>query len=160
MNSFSSRIYKIGVNPYVTPTTAVLEDLFRQAGKTSGPIPVRGKLNGHPFQQTLVKFSSKWRLYLNTPMRRSAGIDVGDKASVEIEFDPGNRDVPVHPDLQSALNKNKTARAAFAKLTASRQKEIKRYINHLKTKASVEKNIERVLHHLLKKGKFAGRKDP
>lgn len=110
MKSFSAKIFKIGINPYVLLPEAVLQFLFKQAGKDKGAIPVHGKLNGNHFTQTLVKYSGKWRLYLNTPMRKAAGIDVGDTANVEIEYDPEPRIVPMHPKLQKALEKNKKAK--------------------------------------------------
>src|SRR5213075_554128 len=97
MNSFSAKIYKIGINPYVLIPAAILKEIFKQANKNKGPIPVRGELNGHAFIQTLVKYSGKWRLYLNTPMRKAAGIDVGDVADVKIEFYPVPRIISVHP---------------------------------------------------------------
>ena len=87
MHSFSAKIYKIGANPYVLLPSAVLKQLFIQAGKDKGPIPVCGTLNGHKFIQTLVKYSGKWRLYLNTPMRKAANLDVGDVAKIEIQYD-------------------------------------------------------------------------
>ena len=82
--SFSAMIAKIGVNPYVLIPAIVLNELFKQAGRNKGPIPVKSNLNGHAFIQNLVKFSGKWRLYLNTPMRKAAGIDVGDMADMKI----------------------------------------------------------------------------
>src|SRR5580704_6914977 len=106
MNFFSAKILIIGVNPYVLLPSKVLNEIFRQAGKNKGPIPVRGTINKNKFSQTLVKYSGKWRLYLNTPMRKSAGIEVGDMAEVEIEFDPDLRVIQIHPKLEQALIKN------------------------------------------------------
>ena len=160
MKSFSARIFKIGVNPYVLLPAAVLKDLFREAGKDKGPITVRGNLNGHAYIQTLVKYSGKWRLYLNGPMRKAAGIDVGDTAKVEIEFDPKERVLTMHPKLQDALQKNKKAAGVFAALIPSRQKEIIRYINSLKTDESVERNINTAIGFLLGKQRFVGRDKP
>ena len=157
MQSFSAKIFKIGINPYVLLPQSVLLSLFKQAGKDKGAIPVRGTLNGHPFIQTLVKYSGKWRLYLNTPMRKAAGIDVGDMANVKIEYDPVPRIVAMHPNLREALEQNKKAKDAFEKLTPSRQKEILRYIGFLKSEESVTKNVERVIQNLLGKGRFGGR---
>ncbi len=82
MKTFSAKILKIGINPYVLVPATVLKVLFEQAGKDKGPIPIKGTLNEKPFIQHLVKYSGKWRLYLNTPMRKAAGIDVGDMAIV------------------------------------------------------------------------------
>ena len=157
MNSFSAKIQIIGVNPYVLLPAKVLKDIFKQAGKEKGPIQVKGKLNGNKFIQTLVKYSGKWRLYLNTPMRKAAAIDVGDIANVEIEFDPKPRIIPMHSKLEEALNKNKKAKAAFEQLAPYRQKEIVRYISFMKTEESLERNINKTIQHLLGKARFVGR---
>lgn len=77
MKSFSARISKIGINPYVSLSDDVLDALFQQANKTRGPIPVRGTINGKKFKQTLVKYQGAWRLYINGPMRQAAEVDVG-----------------------------------------------------------------------------------
>jgi hypothetical protein len=151
MQSFSAGIRIIGVNPYVLLPPKALSAVFAQAGKDKGPIPVRGKLNTHPFKQTLVKYQGAWRLYLNTPMRRTAGIDVGDTAHVKIEFDPISRVIPMNPALAKALAKNKTAQAVFDNLAPYRKKEILRYLGSLKTKESLERNVKTVIHHLLGK---------
>lgn len=148
MYSFSSKIQIIGNNPYVSIPSAVLKKIFKDAGKDRGPIQVRGLLNGHKFFQTLVKYSGKWRLYLNTPMRGDAGIDVGDTANIKIEFDPVERVFPMHPKFKSALIKNKIAKAVFEKLSPSRQKEINRYFSYLKTEESLVRNIEKAIQSL------------
>lgn len=145
MKKFSARIDKIGVNPFVFLPEPVLNYIFKQAGKERGTIPVHGKLDGHSFIQTLVKYSGAWRLYLNTPMRKAAGKDVGDTIKVEIEFDPVERIILMHPKLKEALEKNKKAKSVFDQLSPSLQKEIVRYIAHLKTEESVERNIKKAL---------------
>lgn len=148
MESFTAKILKIGINPYVGLPEDVLKTLFKQADKNKGPIPVRGTLNGKRFEQTLVKYQGAWRLYLNTQMRQEADIDVGDDATVQIEFDPEPRIVPIHPKFARALSKNKEAKAAFEKLAASRQKEILRYLNSMKTEESLVRNVEKVIQNL------------
>jgi hypothetical protein len=157
MNSFSAKIFKIGINPYVLIPATILKEIFKQAEKNKGPIPVCGTINEKKFTQTLIKYSGKWRLYLNTPMRKSAGIDVGDIANIEISFDPGDRTTPMHPKLKSALEKNKKALAEFNNQVPSRKKEILRYINSLKTEESLERNIKRAIGFLTGKDKFIGR---
>ena len=151
MRSFSSKILKLGVNPYVSIPEKVLYVLFRNAGKTKGPLPVRGILNGNKFIQTIVKYQGAWRLYLNTPMRRGAGIDVGDLARVKIEFDPEPRIVPMHPMLSRALADNREAKTAFKKLPPFRQKEILRYLGFLKTEESVARIVEKAMRQLIGK---------
>ena len=157
--SFEARIEIIGINPYVLLPGNVLELLFEQAGKNKGPIPVKGTLNSHAFTQTLVRYSGEWRLYLNGPMRTAAGIDVGDIARVNIEYDDAERKTGMHPELEKALKNNKKANAVFEGLPPYLQKEIMRYINHLKTKESIDKNVKRAIGFLLGKEGFIGR-DP
>jgi len=160
VNSFSAKIYKIGVNPYVVLPAAVLKEVFKQANKSKGPIPVHGELNGYSFVQTLVKFSGKWRLYLNTPMRKAAGIDVGDMANVKIEFDPRLREIVMNSKLRIALDKNKKAKQTFEQLPPSRQKEILRYIGNLKSEEAIDKNVKRAISFLTGKERFVGRDKP
>jgi Domain of unknown function (DUF1905) len=64
VNRFKATIDIIGVNPFVLLPDPVLKNIFKQAQKDKGPIPVRGTINGHPFIQTLVKYSGYWRLYI------------------------------------------------------------------------------------------------
>lgn len=149
MKSFSAKIGKIGINPYVSLPKEVLESIFEQAGKAKGSIPVHGTINGKPFMQTLVRYRGAWRLYINGSMRKAAGIDVGDQADILVEFDPAPRMELMHPKLEAALAENRSAKAAFEKLSPSRQKEILRYLNSMKTEESLDRNIERVIRHLL-----------
>jgi len=157
---FRAKVLKIGVNPYVLLPQKVLKAIFVQAAKDKGPIPVKGKLDGHGFQQTLVKYSGKWRLYLNTPMRKAAGKDVGDEVKVHLEADLKERIIAIHPELEAALHKNKRAKSIFDALPPSRKKEIIRYINHLKTDESRKRNIVRAIRFLSGTERFVGRDKP
>ena len=148
MKSFSAKIQIIGVNPHVLIPSAVLKYIFQKAGKDKGAIPVKLKIGGKNFIQNLVKYSGKWRLYLNKPMRKAAGNDVGDMINVKIDFDPKPRTTPIHPKLKKAFKENKAAKKAFDNLSPSRQKEILKYINFLKSEKSVDKNIQKAITHL------------
>ncbi|PWU01918.1 MAG: hypothetical protein C5B52_06525 [Bacteroidetes bacterium] len=160
MYNFSGKILKIGVNPYVLVPESIRKKLFKDANKDRGAIPVCGELNGFKFTQNLVKYKGRWRLYLNTPMRKGAGIDVGDMASVALMFDGKERITEMHSLLKDALNKNISAKKVFDQLPPSRQKEIKRYINNLKTEESVRRNIERAIKFLNSDARFIGRDKP
>src|ERR1700751_5285762 len=97
VQTFKAKIEIIGVNPFVFLPEKVLNKIFIQAGKSKGKIPVRIKIDGHEFIQTLIKYSGHWRLYLNTPMRKAAKKEVGDRATFEIEFDKVERKITMHP---------------------------------------------------------------
>lgn len=160
MLHFQAQIEIIGVNPYVLLPDTVLQNLFQQAGKDRGKIPVRMKIDGHEFTQTLVKYSGHWRLYLNMPMRKAAGKDVGDTAAFEVEFDPQERTVPMHPKFRQALDAHPAAARAFERLSPSRQLEILRYLAALKTEASIDRNVDRAMRFLTGEARFAGRDKP
>lgn len=157
MKSLSAKIQIIGVNPYVLLPSTLLKYIFQKAGKDKGAIPVQLKIDGKNFIQNLVKYSGKWRLYLNTPMRKASGKEVGDTIEIQIDFDRKPRITPMHPKLKLAFKENKKAKEAFDKLSPSRQKEILRYINFLKSEESVDKNIQREITHLTKSKPFIGR---
>ncbi len=157
---FTAIIDKIGVNPYVFLPEPVLKKIFVQAGKEKGHIPVSLVINGHAFIQHLVRYSGEWRLYLNTPMRKAAGKEVGDKISIIIQYDPVERSISMHPTLQAALDKNKKAKAVFDQLPPYGKKEIQRYIIALRTDEAVERNVTRAISFLLGKERFIGRDKP
>src|SRR5688572_906324 len=157
MKPFSAKIQIIGVNPYVLLPSTLLKYIFQKAGKDKGAIPVQLKIDGKNYIQNLVKYSGKWRLYLNTPMRKAAGKDVGDTIEIQIDFDSKPRITPMHPKLKLAFKENPTVKKAFEKLSPSRRKEILRYINFLKSEESVNKNILRAIAHLTNSKPFIGR---
>lgn len=148
MQKFSAKIYKIGINPVVDPPDGVLESLFKAAGRSRGPVPVTGRLNGCAFVQTLVKYAGAWRLYINGPMLKDSGLAVGATAEIEIEFDPRPRSVPIPARFSRALAGNAAAKKAFDELAPSRRKEILRYLASLKTREALERNVERLIRDL------------
>ena len=160
MNEFSAVIEIIGINPFVFVPDEALKAVFEQAGKSKGKIPIRMKIDGHLFEQTLIKYNGHWRLYLNTPMRKSAGKEVGQTARFEIEFDPKERTVPFHPKFKKALTENADAERIYSKLSPSLQKEILRYLSFLKTEESLDRNVRRAINFLLGKERFIGRDKP
>ena len=125
-----------------------MRQIFKHAKKRKGPIPVRGTINGAPYKQTLVKYLEFWRLYVNAPMLKNAGLKNGDVASVTIEFDPSNRTERPHRAFAAALLASAKATAAFYKLTPSHQKEINRYLNSSKTDVTRARNIKTVMMFL------------
>jgi hypothetical protein len=159
-NKFSAEIQIIGVNPFVFLPDTVLTSIFKEANKDKGKIPVKMKIDGHEFIQTLIKYSGHWRLYLNTPMRKMAKREVGDTANFEIAFDPEERVIPIHPKLSKALKENQEAKSIFDSLRPSLQLEIVRYISFLKTEESIDKNVLRAVNFLLGKERFIGRDKP
>lgn len=154
---FRAEIHIIGINPFVFVPEDILAEVFVQADRSKSPIPIKGTVNGEPYQQTLVKYRGDWRLYINTNMLKGSPQRIGEKIDVSIAFDSADRAITPHPELLRALSENKQARAAFDNLTPSLKKEIIRYISNLKTEISIMDNVQKAIDFLLGKGRFVGR---
>ncbi|MDB5013712.1 MAG: hypothetical protein JWQ25_1914 [Daejeonella sp.] len=158
--TFSAIIEIIDINPYVLLPDDVLEGIFQQANKRKSPIPIKGTIEHFPFIQNLVKFRGNWRLYLNTPMRTATSTVVGDTARFSISYDPVARENIMHPKLAKALDENIAAKQVFDQVRPSLQKEIIRYINHLKNEESIDRNVDNAVQFLLGNRRFVGRDKP
>ena len=159
MNIFKAEIQIIGVNPFVFVPPEILSDIFRQAGKEKGAIPIRGTVNGNPYKHTLVRYKGEWRLYINMKMLRNSPKRIGETIEISAEYDPIKRTAKPHPKFVQALKSNKEARTTFDNLRPSLKHEIVRYIASLKTEESVDRNILKAIDFLLGKGRFVGRSD-
>jgi hypothetical protein len=117
---FIAEIYKLGINPCVD----IPERVSKEFG-IRGNIAVLGTVNGHEFRSTLVPIGGgRHRLYVNTDMRKRAGVDVGDEIRIELKFDAKPRVVPIPEPFSLALQENPAAKGAWNKLTPSRRMEV------------------------------------
>ena len=160
MHSFKATLAIIGINPYVLVPEVILNALFMDIGKNKSPIPIKGLINGEPYQQTLVKYRSEWRLYINTTMLKKSPQRIGETIDLTIEIDATDRTVAQHPKFLKALHKNSETQLVFTKLRPSLQKEIAKYFSHLKTEETIEKNVIKAIAFLVGKGQFIGRDKP
>ncbi len=158
--NFSAELEIIVGNPYVSVPPEVLQGLFDEVGRDTGPIPIRGTINGKQYQQTLVKYSGAWRLYVNISMLKNSPKRIGETVEVTVAFDPSDRTIDPPLKFVEALAGNREAAKVFHSLSPSRQKEIVRYISTLKSEAAVERNVERAINFLLGNGRFVGRDGP
>jgi hypothetical protein len=112
----------------------------------NGYIPIKGKIKGHDFTQTLVPVRGQpYRLYVNGPMLKGANTKVGQVVSFEIGQNKHKRKaIPMNRRLKEKLVETRLE-DRFRKLAASRQKEIKKYLNNLKNEESLTRNIEKVI---------------
>jgi hypothetical protein len=117
-----------------------------------GYIPVKGRIKEHRFEQTLVPVKNRpYRLYVNGLMLKGSGSRLGDSVTFSIEQTAAKRKDSLMPkDLKRKLLETNLM-SAFSSLVPSRQKEILRYLNYLKTPEAKARNIDRVLG-FLKKG--------
>lgn len=155
--NFTAPLEIICINPFVFVPEEILKELFKQAGRDNGHIPILVTVDNKKHQQTLVRFSGEWRLYINTTMLKDSPRRVGELLDIGIEYDESDRTIPPHPELQKALKQNPEANKAFDNLPPSRQKEITRYISSLKSTEAVDRNIQRTIGFLTGKNRFLGR---
>lgn len=153
-HTFTAVIDIIGINPFVFIPEQILEAIFLAAGKNKGSVQVKGTVNKLPYKQNLVKYAGHWRLYINMQMLKNSPQQIGKKINISIEYDPADRNMPIHPVLLISLNRNKKAKKLYYEQSPSLQKEINRYISNLKTEDSINKNVKRAIDFLLGKERF------
>lgn len=160
MHTFQATLERIGINPYVYVPEEILAEIFKQAGKTKGPIPIRGTLHGTPYKQTLVKYAGAWRLYINMVMLKNSPQRIGEVVEITVEHDPEPREILPPAQFLAALATQPEAQRVYESLPASRRLEINRYLARLKTEESRGRNTLKALDFLLGKGRFVGRDTP
>jgi Bacteriocin-protection, YdeI or OmpD-Associated/Domain of unknown function (DUF1905) len=150
--TFSAPIQVVGINPFVlveAEQVAALRETWRR------PLPVLVRINGGPetpWRTNMMPIGDgSFFLYLHGEMRKAAGVDVGDVATVELRFDDTYRGGPTHESpewFERALEASPSARANWDGLSPSRRKEMLRYFAGLKTERAKERNLERALRVL------------
>jgi hypothetical protein len=168
--SFTATVKLAGINPYVDVPEQVVEALGGET-KTRVLVKVRGAGPTKPvlekeaarlkrigrlapggwFRTTLVPLRAEpMRLYLDTWMRETAGVGVGDSVHVALKPDHESREIPLPGRLIEMLEANPGAREAWQALAPSRQREILTYLNFLKTPEALEHNVHKTIARLLK----------
>lgn len=164
--SFTAIIRKEGINPYVDPPLGSGKTL----GVERGMVPVNVSLDGKNFHANLVQLGPKrtkaapglhHRLYLHGVMRRSIGKDVGDRVKVKISFNSRPPVVPMNKALALKLQRDVKAGNSFKGLSPSHQKELNRYLNHLKSHDALQRNVDKVMRYLRQsQATWFGKKKP
>ena len=147
--TFRARIYKVGINACAEVPRKITDRMKPQRGY----IPVKGHIDGFAFEQTLVPVKDgPYRLYVNGLMLNGSESKLGDTAKFTIQQTAAKRKDEVMPStLKRKLEETKLL-SSFEQLTPSRQKEILRYLNYLKTPEAKTRNINKVVAFLKDKG--------
>jgi len=147
---FPAAIKIRGVNPYVEVSKRRARQLQSDWRR---PMPVRVRVNGEPARKPwrinmMPAGDGSFYLYLHNSVREASGTRVGDRVTVELEFDRAYRNGPQHPVprwFSAALSANPRARLNWSRLTPSRRKEILRYFASLKSDEARQRNLARAL---------------
>lgn len=149
---FTATIDIRGINPFV-PVSAARAEKIKPGWRKAMPVKVR--INGEPQEPWRINMmpagEGAFYLYLHELVRTASGTGVGDKVKVEVEFDEDYRGGPASKTprpLAKLLKASPAASKYFNALSPSRQKELVRHFERLKTDAAVERNVAMALHVL------------
>ena len=129
----------------------------RQASKSAKPaqpkyIPVVAIVNGRAARVTLTPAGAgRYRIQINTALRKAARADVGDVVSVELRLDLASRELPVPADLRAALKEHPKARQAFAKLPAGHRRHFIKWFDSAKGTETRIRRLGRAIDFLLER---------
>ncbi len=113
-------------------------------------VRVRGTLNGCEFRSFVFPTSDGgFFMMVDRGLRAAAEVMTGDLVRVVVELDDEARFVEVPDDLEQALLAHPVARARFERLSASRKREIVRYVGNGKGEEKRPGRIERAIARLM-----------
>ena len=149
---FTAPIEILGINPYVLVSAERAAQLKSDWRK---PMPVTVQINGQPKPAWHINMmpvgNGSFYLYLHGEVRKASHTKVGDTVTVDVQFDAGYRNGPLHPMpewFKGPLEADPIAKAAWDALIPSRQKEILRYLTSLKSNEARKRNVHKALHVL------------
>lgn len=120
---------------------------------TRARVPVRGTLNGYPFQSSIAPMGGRFIMPVNRTLREDARVSAGDLVDVELERDTEPRVMEPTPDLAAALKAEPTARAAWDRLSYTRRKEFVLAIEEAKKPETRARRVAKAIGELLAKRK-------
>jgi hypothetical protein len=115
---------------------------------TRARVPVRGTINGFPYRGTIFPMGGKYIFVVNRELRTNAQATGGEIISVTMERDEEPRIITPPDDLARALRANKTAQAAWDKLSYTHKKEHARAIEDAKRPETRTRRIEKAIAKL------------
>jgi uncharacterized protein YdeI (YjbR/CyaY-like superfamily) len=87
-------------------------------------------------------------MVINEAMREATGKGLGDTITVELDVDPGTREVTVPVDMQQALHKDKTAMERYMALAYPHRKRYIEWVDSAKKAETRSKRIARLMDEL------------
>ncbi len=116
---------------------------------TRARVPVRGTINGFAFRSSIFpKGDGRHYMVVNREVRAGSGVKGGDTVTVYMERDDEPRTINPPADLARALKANKAARAAWEKLSYTRQKEYALAVEDAKRPETRARRIEKAITEL------------
>jgi uncharacterized protein YdeI (YjbR/CyaY-like superfamily) len=109
-------------------------------------------IEGIPYRGTLMRMGTECHtLGILKSIREQAGRTFGDEVKVTVELDDEPRLVDVPPELEKALQEDKSAQAAFHSLSYTHRREYVNYILEAKREETRLRRVAKVVE-ILKQG--------
>lgn len=147
---FSAAIYQIGENRCVD----VPGDIMSRAGVEVRPhaVPVVITVGGRSVKTNLLpRGGGRYRVFINSKLRRAAAADTGDRIDVEMRLDLADREPDIPPDLEIALKAAGPAWHQFENLTVNQRREMTAYVQAAHLEGTRVRRIARILEVLEEK---------
>ena len=97
-------------------------EIVDELGKGKRP-PVKVTINGYTYRNTVAVMGGQYMIGVANEHRKPAKVENGGTVDVTLELDLEKREVVVPPELAAALAKDKTAKAAWDRLSYSHQRQ-------------------------------------
>ena len=110
--------------------------------------PVRGTVNGTDYRTTVAVYGGVYLIGFRRELRERAGIEIGDEVDVTIELDEEPRTVELPAALETALDRDRRARAVFDRLSYSHRREYAEWIAEAKRDDTRERRVAQTLERL------------
>lgn len=143
--------FRVALEKHERSEAAILTIPFdvRQVFGTRARVPVRGTIKGFAFRSSIFpRGDGRHYMVVNKEVRAGAGVKGGDTVTVHMERDDEPRNIEPPADLRRALKANKTARAAWEKLSYSHKKEYAAAVAGAKRPETRARRIEKAVTEL------------
>jgi hypothetical protein len=136
---FVAVIYKV----WILRCVSVPEEICR-ALPAMRSVPVVVTVAGRTMRTTLMAAGGgSYRLFLDGPIRKAAGVDAGDPVGITLRLDTASREPALAPDLAEALRRSPAAKKEFEHATVAFRREVVRYIEKIKGAETRARHIVR-----------------
>ena len=143
MPEFKTKINAVGNNTGIIVPESVVEEL--DSGKRPA---VKVTVDGYRYESTIARMSGKFMIPLSAEHRAKSGLAGGDAVTVKLVVDTEPRTVEVPEDLDAALTRSDSARAAFEALAPSKKKWLVKAIVDAKKPETRERRIVKSIEKL------------
>jgi bacteriocin resistance YdeI/OmpD-like protein/uncharacterized protein DUF1905 len=110
--------------------------------------PVTVTINGYTYRSTVAVYGEGYFLPVNKANRAGAGVDAGDRVTVELAADQAARTVDVPDDLAAALLAEPEVNERFEGLAYTHRLEYVRWVTEAKKAETRERRIAETISRL------------